>query len=157
MSDIIKVIAESDKTIRTHFYSKKESYVPIDSAIDWLQNDIADILTNKDIDREEALDFINKTIEDTGRKEEILEYIDLNKALKAADIRSDFASALKRVKKGSDLSSTLDWGFSRNDITNLAKLHKANKYRRKIEDLLEDCNFHTECYDFATSNYEEYL
>lgn len=158
MKNIIEIISELDKTIRTHFYPERKPSTPAgNAAVNWLQTDIEDILANKNIDRAEALKYINQTFENTGRKEEILTYIDLDKALNAANIRSDFASALKQIKKGSDLSGTLDYGFSDKDITNLAKLHKANRYRRKIEDLLEDCNFHTECYDFTEGNYEEYL
>lgn len=33
--------------------------------------------------------------------------------------------------------------FTKNDIKELAKLHESGKYREKIEDLLEDCNFHS--------------
>ena len=76
---------------------------------------------------------------------------------RAKEIRNDFASALRSVKNGRELSGALGYGFSNEDIANLAKLHKANKFRRKIEDLLEDCNFHTESNDFATGDYDKYL
>ena len=73
------------------------------------------------------------------------------------EIRMDFATALSKVEKGSDLSSWLGYGFSDEDISNLAKLHKDGYFREKIEDLLTDCNFHTESADFASGNYDEYI
>ena len=81
----------------------------------------------------------------------------LEEAEQEAAIRMDFAKALKNAQKGSDLSYPLGFGFSKDDIRELAKLHKRNRYRRKIEDLLTDCNFHQECADFADGNYDEYL
>lgn len=73
------------------------------------------------------------------------------------EIRADFATALSKVENGSDLSSWLGYGFSDEDISNLAKLHKDGYFREKIEDLLTDCNFHTECGDFASGNYDKYI
>ncbi len=73
-------------------------------------------------------------------------------------IRSDFKKALCEVEHGYDLSNALGYGFSDRDITELAKLHKDNPdLREKIEELLEDCNFHTECGDFSEGEYEKYL
>ena len=77
-----------------------------------------------------------------------------DKALDAAMIRRDLAAALRSVRKGTALSYRLGFGFSNDDLRNLMKLHKANKFRRKIEDLLEDCNFHTECGLLASREYE---
>ena len=73
------------------------------------------------------------------------------------EIRENWESALEQVKDGTDLSSKIGYGFSDKDITELAKLHKANKFREKIEDLLTDCNFHYECGQFANGEYEEFL
>ena len=78
------------------------------------------------------------------------------KCVEDVEIRLDFANALKNVKNGSDLSSKLDWGFGKEDLLNLMKLHKSNKFRKKIEDLLEDCNFHTECGLLYERKYDEY-
>ncbi len=83
--------------------------------------------------------------------------VDFDKIQQSVDIRSDFATALKKVKRGTDLSDILGYAFSDTDIKHLAELHKANKYRSKIESLLEDCNFHTECGDFAEHDYDKYL
>ena len=75
----------------------------------------------------------------------------------AAHIRHDWYTAIKFAKKGTDLSARIRWSFFRDDIKELAKLHKANRGRKKIEALLEDCNFHEECADFAAKEYAKYL
>ena len=72
-------------------------------------------------------------------------------------IRQDWSAALASVKAGEDLSMDIGWGFTDDDIKELAKLHKANQHREKIEGLLVDCNFITEAYDFSTGNYAAYL
>lgn len=78
-------------------------------------------------------------------------------AKEEAKIRHDFATALRNCKNGYELSSPLHWAFSDKDITELAKLHKSNKFRKKIEDLLEDCNFHYECEKFSKNEYDEFF
>ena len=60
-------------------------------------------------------------------------------------VRENWADALRHVKRGTELSSIIHYGFNNNDLVELTQLHKANKFRQKIEDLLEDCNFHYEC------------
>ena len=78
--------------------------------------------------------------------------------MREQDIRNNFALAFDQVEDGADLSEKLHFGFSDIDIANLAKLHRDQpKYRRKIFDLLEDCNFHTENADFENGEYEKYL
>ncbi len=78
--------------------------------------------------------------------------------MREQDIRNNFALAFDHVENGADLSEKLHFGFSDVDITNLAKLHRDQpKYRQKIFDLLEDCNFHTENEDFENGEYEKYL
>lgn len=83
--------------------------------------------------------------------------INVPSARKSSEIRRDWSKALRSVKNGCELSGPIDYGFSEDDIRALAKLHKQNRFRKKIEDLLEDCNFHTECADFASGKYDEYL
>ena len=82
------------------------------------------------------------------------------------EIRADFKKALDTVKKSkygdywdvSPISKALDFGFSDEDIKNLAILHRNEpKYRSKISDLLQDCNFHTENADFEAGRYEKYI
>lgn len=123
----------------------------------WLNGDIGAILTEKGLD---VADEIVAFIKESPCGDEILygnEYVKMDALKDEASIRLDFDAALSKVKYGSDLSRRLGWGFSNNDITNLAALHRSNKHRRKIEDLLEDCNFHTECGAFAEGEYEDYL
>ncbi len=81
-------------------------------------------------------------------------------ALSPEEIRSDFAGALNLVEHGYELSGILEYGFSDEDICNLAMIYKndmRNDYRNKILELLEDCNFHTECSDFLEGNYDKYI
>lgn len=87
----------------------------------------------------EYMEIFNEIIDN---EDEIMEYLDLT--MTKEEIREDFKTALSRVKNGSDLSSILGWAFSDEDISNLAKLHKDGIEREKIEDLLTDCNFHSE-------------
>lgn len=47
-------------------------------------------------------------------------------------------------KKISAISSSINYGFSREDLMALASLHREGKAQKIIFDLLEDCNFHTE-------------
>lgn len=69
----------------------------------------------------------------------------------------NWEAALESVEHGEMLSEEIGFGFSDEDIVELAKLHKANKCRDKIVELLVDCNFITEAMDFAEQNYEAYL
>ena len=87
----------------------------------------------------------------------INECLDFGRIKQKADVRSDWANALRNVKRGTDLSQIIGWVFSDKDISELARLHKANKFRRKIEDLLEDCNFHYENECFSAGKYDEFL
>lgn len=73
------------------------------------------------------------------------------------EIRRDYHTALKKVKVGGELAPLLKWRFSKEDLKKLAALHKANKCRRKIENLLTDCNFHAEVGKFTAGKYEEFL
>jgi hypothetical protein len=73
------------------------------------------------------------------------------------NVRRDFDKALENVLNGCELSNTLGYGFSKHDISNLAKLHKAGKHQEKIYQLLEDCNFHTANDDFCKGNYNKYI
>lgn len=130
---------------------------PTDSrAFSWLAADMEMILMNTDVTMSELLDQIRST-KDGNR---VLNHIDIAKINRSVEIRSDFAKALDGVEYGTHLSGALGWGFSQKDIEELAIIHKndtVGKYREKIEDLLEDCNFHTECGDFADGKYDEYI
>ena len=62
------------------------------------------------------------------------------------EIRDDWIGALKEQRiRGLNISSIIKWGFYQQDLLILCDLHEADIEREMIEDLLEDCNFHTEC------------
>ena len=60
-----------------------------------------------------------------------------------------------------NIFDALEYGLSKNDIKELAIIHKeeaeGSQLRDVIEVLLEELNFHSECSDFASGNYDEYL
>ena len=58
------------------------------------------------------------------------------------EIRINWYEALET---GNAIGSKIGWGFSPQDLFILCDLHEAGYFREKIVDLLEDCNFHTEC------------
>lgn len=89
--------------------------------------------------------------------EETMECVEFDKAVAAASVRKDFEGALKGVKKGRDLSEKIQWRLSDEDLMVLAGLHKDGRMRKKIEDLLTDCNFHAECSLFLMGRYDEFL
>ena len=62
-----------------------------------------------------------------------------------------------------DISRIIEWGFYPEDLRELMRLHRSGVQMWKIEDLLEDCNFHTFCgclhdgdYDGAAKNIAEF-
>ena len=71
------------------------------------------------------------------------------------DIRLDWDYALEHGDVGY-ISSSIGWGFTIQDLLVLGALHKAGRHRDKIIDLLEDCNFHTECSLLYDGNYDKY-
>lgn len=119
-----------------------------------VKNDIAAII----IEFPESKDDILSIIKASKYGNEIIKkYLDLNFIMNEVEIKANFLSALRSVKNGADLSINIDWALSPKDLTKLAKLHKANKCRRKIEELLTDCNFHYECGKFINKEYDEFL
>lgn len=127
----------------------------------WIMEETIEFLLLKGVSLNDIENYLWAVVCDLDGAKELKDYIEdkvrVDKAKRGAEIRSDFASALRGVRKGTDLSYDLGFGFSSADIANLARLHKSNKFRKKIEDLLEDCNFHRECGDFSEGNYEKYL
>lgn len=72
------------------------------------------------------------------------------------DIRLNWDEALEYCEKENTLiSSKIGWGFYQQDLLVLCCLHEAGRHRQVIEDLLEDCNFHTECGLLADGEYDE--
>ncbi len=82
-----------------------------------------------------------------GANSEVLSEVEkmIDKGKKSAAIRHDWPAAFRKVRNGRDLSMAIGWGFYKDDLRTFIKLHKANKFRKKIEDVLEDCNYHTFC------------
>lgn len=68
------------------------------------------------------------------------------------EIREDWETALETMTD-SDISETIRWGFSPEDLRELLRLHRSDIQRLKIEDLLEDCNFHTFCACLSEQDY----
>lgn len=150
----------SDQLMHKHFPAEPGEKTPKDSrAFAWLASDIEYFLANTELTVNDIKKEIKIYCENVNTDpEELLGAIDFEKAERGAEIRRDFAKALDQVEYGFNLSGDLDYGFSKRDIEKLAILHRDQpKYREKIEDLLEDCNFHTECGDFADGNYGEYV
>lgn len=123
----------------------------------WLKADIESILMRCDKFLADTKDKIVSEIESRQYGKEILMIVNMDSILETVLIRKDFKTAFSKVKKGSELSRKLNWSFSKRDLKELAKLHKSNKCRRKIEELLTDCNFHKECVQFVRKEYDEYL
>ena len=57
---------------------------------------------------------------------------------------NEWYDELEAVEFGSDLSAKINYGFTNSDLLILLIMHEAGNFREKIEDLLTDCNFHTE-------------
>ena len=119
----------------------------------WFATDIESIL----LEYPNALPEILSVIHNSDYSEEIMRHIDVNHIVRNVEIRRNFDEALASVKKGTDLSSELDFCFSNDDLRQLIELHKKNKYRSKIESLLTDCNFHYVCGLLKTHKYDEAL
>lgn len=117
----------------------------------WFEADVKDALRKSKL---EDVETIRQIVIDSKAA------VAFRKCVEDAEIRLDFANALRNVKHGRNLSLKLSWCFGKEDLLNLMKLHKSNRFRKKIEDLLEDCNFHTECgllYDRKYDEYEKFV
>ena len=157
------IIQRLDSLIWKHFYPdwQPDGEVPEitdDNCFMYFEEDIKCIFRDNDID--EAKKYILEQIHlqsSAPVEGYINKHLHMDKCIYDAMIRKDFAAALQSVKRGSDLSSKLGFGFSEKDIQELAKLHKAGKFRKKIEDLLTDCNFHSECRMMAAKQYDKLI
>ena len=77
--------------------------------------------------------------------------------MKEHEVRENWDEALTRSENGElALSAVIHWGFYPQDLLELCRLHEEGKHRDSIVDLLEDCNFHTECKLIYEGKYEEY-
>ena len=74
-----------------------------------------------------------------------------------SEVKKDWYSALRDVRYGVELSKVIGYGFGFQDLIVLGTLHEYNMFREKIENLLEDCNFHTENELLIKGKYNEYF
>ena len=70
------------------------------------------------------------------------------------EIRLNWRESLENVKKGWELSGGIGYAFCQQDLLILLGFHKAGLFREKIEELLTDCNFHTESGLLNNEDYE---
>lgn len=117
----------------------------------WLRNDVAHCLKASKLEQS-SMDDIKSIVSGC----EDFDADDFNECIRDASIRLDFAEAFRHVKDGSALSGDLGYGFSKSDLRVLMNLHKAGKFRKKIEDILTDCNFHYESGLLSDRKYEEF-
>ena len=82
-----------------------------------------------------------------------LEVGDLPEPPTEDEIRADWEKALDAMSYG-EISRTIKWGFTPGDLRDLLHLHWGGIHRQKIEDLLEDCNFHTFCACLSEDDYD---
>lgn len=153
-----KVLLDLDNEITAHFNLTLTVAPNENVAAMWLNADIPYILLKQEEgDREKAEEYIKAKIDATGRATEIYKVINWNSIKEKVKIRSDFASALRKVKNGAELAGRLGWSFSDDDLRQLTALHRKNRFRQKIEDLLTDANFHSECILLQDRKYDELL
>ncbi len=123
----------------------------------WLKEDIEHLLAERDCDIDERFSEIEKIINGSEYAEDISKKFSLLSCYDVAALRRDLASTLKKYKDMSDLSHDLNYSFCYQDIRDFVALHRKNRFRRKIEDLLTICNFHCECTMMCDKNYDELL
>ena len=138
----------------------------------------------EDFDEKEARNDFNKNVRTAAILKSYIEYLVLKQSVRLDEIsdffmkngyffgdifdvseitnnisiRRNFRKALASVEKGSYLSPRLHYSFDGDDLETLAFLHRDLKsLRTKIEDLLEDCNFHTECRWFKEGKYDIFI
>lgn len=158
-NELIRSVFQASQEIEKRFYRSTwpmRNDLNVNQALNVLQVDIAGALERAE-DMQAAREMIEEIIDHTDNPAVIRQYVSIDAAWRDAEIRRDWASALRAVRHGEDLSHDIDWAFSKRDIKNLAKLHKANRFRKKIEDLLEDCNFHTEAALMSSHQYDKLL
>lgn len=107
---------------------------------------------HKDIEQE-----IRSKIEATGCAKKVYEAIKWDSIFENLAIRADFASALSQIEDGTCLAARLGWGFSDKDLRQLAGLHKENRFRKQIEEMLTDANFHATVRMLTAGDYDELL
>ena len=105
-------------------------------------------------DPDKTLAEFQKLFYESEFADKLPKYVNLAEAERDAEIRPDWDLALKTVPETTDLSRGVGWALSKQDFAELAKLHRDGKHRAKIEDLLEDCNFHIQRGELHDGNYQ---
>ena len=139
----------------------------------WIKNDTVFYLRNKKVEEQESkLDaivfWLKKQLGASLYQKITTEAFNLDVIKKELEIVSDWKATLDKVVEGDsevhgieNIFDALEYGLSKNDIKELAIIHKeeaeGSQLRDVIEVLLEELNFHSECSDFASGNYDEYL
>lgn len=156
--ELNKEIAKISDYLANKYNLPSNEHCPVDNrAILWLKPDYVSVLIGAKNPEETFVEVKNYILK-TKYGQQILNCLNLDEIKKEALIRRDWETALKNVKHGSELSGDIGYGFSNADICRLANIYKNSKkaMRDKIEGLLTDCNFHTECSDFRNGNFEKY-
>lgn len=162
--DLEKIIARIDQQLFEVVLDEKLDLHEINPRC--FSDDIAYMLINSDYagynSVEELAGHIEQFIKDEAPSvlyaDAILRYYaEIPLAIQEAKTRMDYMSALKECRKGREVAKRVRWAFGAKDIAILAKIHQSGKYRKKIEDALEDANFHKESGDFNAKRYDAYL
>lgn len=115
-----------------------------------LEGDIEEILMKEKSD----IEHIKMYMLDKEYGKLILEDVDLKKIEKSANTRKNFLEMLDHSEHGWELSKIIHYSMSNTDLARLALIHRDNPHiRKKVEELLEDCNFHYECGFLAKGDY----
>lgn len=128
----------------------------VDTIIDTLKYDFDLILKNKT--KKERIKVVNE-IKDFFKDVFVLTDKDFKTALNRLEISDNWEKSL-RTYSTSDLSHKLKYGFTKEEIKELATLHKETTkkiVKKRIEDLLTNCNFHSESGILADKDYNKIL
>lgn len=139
-SDFIEKVCEYD-----------EEYDPDDHAAELVEyrgrNGVPDSIRDIIDDAEAIGDMLNDL------SDRLAAIIDDVSAFDEEYVRQNWEDVLGSAINYADISHAIGWGFTNEDLHTLMELHKAGKYREKIEDLLTDCNFHSECAAWSEGDY----
>lgn len=143
------------KVFSKEFYDTEDIEFAKGNPIIHMAADVESVLVKAE-DAEAAGAKIYSTAVKAGANAEVLSEVEkmIDKGKKSAAIRRDWPAAFRKVKNGRDLSRKVGWAFYEDDLRTFIKLHKANKFRKKIEDLLEDCNYHAFCGHLSVGEYD---
>jgi hypothetical protein len=144
------------KAFSKEFYNTEDIDFAKGNPIVHMEADVESVLVKAE-DTEATGARIYSTAVKTGANTEILLEVErmIDKGKKSAAIRHDWPAAFRKVKNGYELSGAINWAFYKDDLRTFIKLHKANKFRKKIEDLLEDCNYHSFCGYLSAREYDK--